>query len=135
MKPSERVWEELEGRYGHDLRAVIRYHPTGYEAHMRDGLREQYSDQQVQSFADEAIVNQIQLESKVEAVDFGPFHGVVRIFDDAWVFIWPDSLDGKSGFLVTLERTDSAVGLDAIEEIDTYLSEEIDPSKTQDQSV
>ncbi|WP_424016581.1 hypothetical protein ACOZ4N_11810 [Halorientalis pallida] len=135
MTLCERVWDELVGRYGADLRAVIRYHPMEYETHMRDDVRAQYTDSDVQAFVDEAIVNQLSLESKVDEVDLGPFHGLVRIFDDAWVFIWPDSLDEKSGFLVTLQREGSAVGIDAIEEIDTYLTEEIEPRIPPVQSV
>jgi hypothetical protein len=127
VTPSERIWDELVGRYGTDLRAVIRYHPMEYKEHMRDDVRQQYTDSDVQSFVDEAIVNQLGLESKVDAVDLGPLHGVVRIFDDAWVLIWPDSLDEKSGFLVTLERDGASVGIDAIEEIDAYLTDEVEP--------
>jgi hypothetical protein len=131
----ERVWDDLVGRYGADIRAVIRYHPIEYEERMRDDVRAQYTDSDVQSFVDEAIVNQLSLESKVDAVDLGPFHGLVRIFDDAWVLVWPDSLDEKSGFLVTLQRENSSVGIDAMEDIDAHLSEEIEPRIPAVQSV
>ncbi|WP_299265287.1 hypothetical protein [Halorientalis sp.] len=135
MTLSERVWDELVGRYGTDLRAVIRYHPVDYEYHMREDVRRQYTDSDVQSFVDEAIINQLGLESKVDAVDLGPFRGLVRIFDEAWVLIWPDSLDEKSGFLVTLERDGSPVGIDAIEAVDAYLADEIGPRMPSTQSV
>jgi hypothetical protein len=106
-----------------------------YEAHMRDDVREQYTESDVQAFVDEAIVNQLGLEPKVDAVDLGPFHGVLRIFDDAWVFIWPDRLDEKSGVLVSLQRDGSSVRIEAIEEIDTYLSEAAEPRIPRAQSV
>mgnify|MGYP006290353979 CR=1 FL=1 len=127
MSTSERVWSELRDRYGDGLRSVIRYHPLEFEAHMRADLRPRYSETDIQAFVDEAILDQLALESKIDDVDFGRFHGFVRIFDDVWLFIWPDRLDQKSGFILTLQRDDPSLGLDAVEEIDDYLTEEVGP--------
>jgi hypothetical protein len=124
MSVCERVWSELRDRYGEALRTVIRYHPTDFEAQMRADLRSQYSDDDVQSFVDEVIVNYLNLGTQSGAADLGEFHGTVRIFEDVWVFSWPDQPDEKAGFLITLDR-DSSVGVEAATEIEAFLTEEI----------
>lgn len=126
MTVSERVWSDLRDRYGESLRAVIRYHPTEFEAQLRADLRSRYSDDDIQTFVDEAIVNYLNLGEQSESADTGEFRGTVRIFDDVWLFSWPDGPDEKAGFLITLDR-DGSVGIEAATEIETFLTEEIAP--------
>ncbi|MFB6084889.1 MAG: hypothetical protein ABEJ94_11670 [Halorientalis sp.] len=128
MTLSDRVWNELADRYGEALRAVIRYHPTDFEARMRADLRSRYSDDDIQSFVDEAIVNYLNLGQQSESADPGEFHGTVRIFEDVWVFSRPDEPDAKAGFLITLDR-DGSVGIEAATEIEAFLAEEVAPER------
>lgn len=118
------VWNDLRERYGADLRVVIRYHPAEFETHMRDDIREQYTETELQSIVDDAIVDQLNLERTASSIKTGELHGVVRIFDSAWVLVWPDDLSAKSGFIVSLQRDRSSRGMDCIEEIDRFLTEE-----------
>lgn len=121
------VWEELAERYGSDLRVVIRYHPSEFETHMREDIRERYTERELRAIVDDAIVEQLRLDRTESAIKTGDLHGVVRIYDSAWVLFWPDALHTKSGFIVSVQRDRPSNGMDCIGGIDRFLNEEIAP--------
>ncbi|PGF16483.1 hypothetical protein CP556_10375 [Natrinema sp. CBA1119] len=128
MSLGQTVWDELEERYGSDLRVVIRYHPSEFETCMREDIRGQYTEAEVREIVDDAIIEQLSLDRKEQAIKTGDLHGVVQIFDTAWVLFWPDTLHTKSGFIVSLQRAQSSIEMDSIDDVDRFLNEEISPS-------
>jgi hypothetical protein len=115
----ETVWNALHDRFGDDLRVVTRYDGLEYESIMRDDVRDLYPDEQERDYISNTIISQLHLEDADEAAESGPAEGFVRIFGHAWVLTCPDSLDRKSGFIVSLQR-DGDLSMDAVEECLTY---------------
>jgi len=127
MSLTTEVWNELEGRYGSDVRAVVRYHPTDFDTEFRADLRKQYSEDEVQSIINEIIIDQISVDDLVENFYLGHLDNTVRTFEKAWLLICPDSLNKKSGFIVSIERADSTLSMTAVETVSEYLCNEIIP--------
>jgi hypothetical protein len=115
----ETVWNALHDRFGDDLRVVTRYDGLEYESIMRDDVRDLYPDEQERDYISNTIISQLHLEDADEAAESGPAEGFVRIFGHAWVLTCPDSLDRKSGFIVSLQR-DGDLSMDAVEGCLTY---------------
>jgi hypothetical protein len=122
------VWDTLYKRIGEDLRVVTRYGPGDYETIMRDDVRRQYTDREDQQIVDEAIVDQLSLRREESVFKTGGMKAIVRVFDDAWVMSWPDSLGGKSGFIVSIQRGGDVATMDDVEYCIRFIDDEIAPA-------
>ncbi|MFB6165095.1 MAG: hypothetical protein ABEJ31_08040 [Haloarculaceae archaeon] len=129
MSLGQSVWDDLHERYGADLRVVIRYDPTQFDTYLREDVRDSYTDEELRTIVDDVIVEQLSLTRKERDLKTGRLHSVVRIYDDAWVVIWPDEIDAKSGFIVAVQR-DGDAGVGCVEAITDYLESEVAPELT-----
>ena len=94
------MYEEV----GDDLRAVVQYDGTKYEMRRREDVREKYTYDESQRLVDDTVVDQISLPDTQRSFKAGGLHGLIRIFDEAWILSWPDHLPGKSGVMVSVQR-------------------------------
>lgn len=124
---TRRVWDEMYGRVGEDLRVVTRYEAGDFETVMRDDVRRQYTEGEDQRIVDEAIVDQLSLRREEGAFKTGGLRAIVRAFDDAWVMSWPDPLDGKSGIIVSIQRDGDVATMDDVEYCIRFLDDRITP--------
>ena len=123
----DRLWEAVAERVGDDLRGVVRYAPTEFEVRLRDDVRDRYGSEDRVAVVDDTIVNQLSLANAESAYKAGRVEGFVRVFEEAWVLAWPDGSPGKSGVLVSIERTGSTASMDDVEWCLRYLDREIRP--------
>lgn len=78
----DRIWEELTGRVGTDLRGVTKYDSRGYEPRMREDVLEQHMTEEDGALVDQTVVDQFSepvLSSRFETGELG---AVVRVFED-----------------------------------------------------
>ncbi|MFB6142820.1 MAG: hypothetical protein ABEJ30_05695 [Halorientalis sp.] len=120
------VWEVLAERVGDDLRSVARYEATDVTSRMRDDVESLYSVPERQELIDSVILNQMHLDVVDDAFKTGDLNALVQVFDDAWVIAHPDSLQGKSGVLVSIDRPGSETTMADIDWVCTYLADELD---------
>lgn len=122
----ERIWTDVSDRVGDDLRVVTRYKGPEFETRMRDDVRSQYTPDEDQTIVDDTIIQQLSLERAENSFKAGSLNGLVRLFDEAWVLSWPDSLQTKSGVIVSIQRHSTA-SLDDLDWCAQYLNDEIKP--------
>jgi hypothetical protein len=122
-----RIWDDVTERVGDDLRVVTRYGPQEFETRMRDDVRAAYTDDEDREIVDDTIVKQLGLDDTETAFRTGRLHGVVRVFDDAWVLSWTDDLPKKSGVIVSIQRDGAAATMDDLDWCVRYLDDEIAP--------
>lgn len=103
--PIQQIWTELTDRIGEQLRVVTAYGREEYETIMRPAVREQYTSNGEHPSADNTDVRRRFLAASVESVDTSRLRAGVRVRDDAWVVVWPDGRDRKSGVIASIERT------------------------------
>ncbi|MFB6165821.1 MAG: hypothetical protein ABEJ31_11740 [Haloarculaceae archaeon] len=127
MSIARQVWDSLESEFGSALRIVIRYHPSEFESIGRSDVEAEYSPQEIQSVVDEVIIDQLSTDKLRTYLNLGDLNSSVRSFERAWVLLYPDELDHKSGFVVSIQRDDPDVSMDAMETIEHYLVEDIEP--------
>ncbi|MFB6142821.1 MAG: hypothetical protein ABEJ30_05700 [Halorientalis sp.] len=125
-RPVDRVWAALAERLGDDLRAVSRYGPSGYETRARDDVDARYSDDEEDEVFDSVVLEQMNLASVERSFKLGSLTSVVQVFDDAWVVIAPDSLAGKSGVLVSVDRPGDDVTMADVDWICDFLDSELE---------
>ena len=111
------IWEAVSDRIGDDLRAVVRYGPGNTESRLRADVRDRYSDREMRTLVDYTIINQLSYRRQQDAFDAGELTGVVQRFEEAWVVSRPDSLERKSGVLVSIDRGGDA----AVDEVEWCL--------------
>lgn len=116
----DRVWDEISDRLGGDLRVVTRYEASDFETRMREDVRERYSVDEDWEVVDQTILRQLRLDDVEAAIDAGSLEAQVWVFERAWVLTWPDSLTGKSGFIVSVERGGDA-SMDDVDAVIEYL--------------
>lgn len=121
-----RIWDDVTERVGDDLRVVTRYGPQEFETRMRDDVRAAYTDAEDRTVVDDTIINQLGLRGTEAAFRTGRLHGVVRVFDDAWILSWTDALPKKSGVIVSIQRNAGAT-MDDVDWCVRYLDDEIAP--------
>lgn len=122
----ERIWDDLTEKVGDDLRGVTRYEGRDLETKLREDVREQYSRSEDRKLVDNLIIDQLRFEETEAAFKTGHRRGIVRIFEKAWFLSWSDSTEGKSGFIISIQRNSTA-SMDVIEWCLQYLNTEIDP--------
>ncbi|MFB6201896.1 MAG: hypothetical protein ABEI98_07780 [Halorhabdus sp.] len=125
---AERVWRDLDDRFGDDLRAVVRYRNLEYAAEMRPDVPEDYEDVPDAAIVDDTIVDQLRARDTETMVQAGDLDAIVKVFDDAWFLAWPDGLPAKSGFIVSLARSgggarDLEAAIDRLEAFDEDLAD------------
>lgn len=125
----DRVWEGLYEQMSGDLRGVVRYTSRGFEARLRDDIRERVTSEELREAVDDTIVDQLSLADTESVFRAGELQANLRVFEDAWVVAWPDGLDTHSGFIVSIERDgeDSAA---AVDRTIRWLDTEVDPDLT-----
>lgn len=123
----ENVWDDVYERMGEDLRAVTRYDATDFDTRMRDDVRARYTSDEDQRIVDDTIINQLSLRHTEDAFKVGDLDATIRVFEEAWIVTWPDSLPKKSGFIISVEREGESTGLQDIDWILRYLDDEIAP--------
>lgn len=123
----DEIWDAVSDRVGEDLRVVTRYDGSEFATRMREDVRETYSSTEDQQIVDTTVVSQLAHQEIERAHKSGDLHGVVRIFDEAWVLSWPDSIPGKSGVIVSIQRDGATASFDDVEWCLGYLDEEIGP--------
>lgn len=121
------VWDHLESEFGEDLRVVTRYDGMEFTTRMREDIRAQYSTGEDRAIIDSTIIAQLQLDDVRDIVKAGEAKATIRVFERAWLLIYPDPHSRKSGFLVSLQR-DGADSFRAVEQTLEYLTEGISPS-------
>ena len=122
-----RIWDDVTERVGDDLRVVTRYGPQEFETRMRDDVRAEYTDDENQRVVDDTIITQLGLRDTKAAFNRRRLHGVVRVFDDAWVLSWTDDIPKKSGVLVSIQRDGTTATMDDVDWCVRYLDDEIAP--------
>jgi hypothetical protein len=122
----DRIWDGITERVGDDLRGITRYEGTDLETRLREDVRDQYTRTEDKELVDNMIIDQLRLKETEIAFKTGQRHGLVRIFDEAWFLSWADSLEGKSGVVVSIQRNGTE-SMDVLEWCIRYLNEEIDP--------
>lgn len=127
VQSAEYVWDDLTSVLGDDLRAVARYDRTNYETKLRDDIRAQYSEHADRSIVDDAILNQMILQDNRPGLKVGELESIVRVYEDSWFIVWPDSFSRKSGFIVSIQRGSQATMAD-VESVLEYLEEEVAPA-------
>ena len=123
----DEMWEDVSARVGDDLRVVMRYEATEFEARMRDDVCEMYSAEEDQTAVDDTIVTQLRLAETERAFKAGSLRAVVRVFDDAWGMSRPDSLAAKSGVFVSIQRDGGCASMADVEWCVEYLDGEVAP--------
>lgn len=122
-----KVWEDVSDRVGDDLRVVTRYESTDFETRMRDDVREQYTAAEDRVVVDDTILTQLVVDDTGQSFETGELHGIVRIFDDAWVLAWSDRRARKSGFIVSIQRDGATASMDDVDWCVRYLEDEVAP--------
>lgn len=121
-----KVWDAVSDRVDDNLRVVTWYDAEAFETRMRPDIREQYTADEDRVVVDDTIVTQLSLPETENAFKTGRLQALVRVFDDAWVVSWTDSLPKKSGFLISVQRH-GEVTMDDIEWCLQYLDDEVAP--------
>ena len=122
----DQIWDDITERVGDDLRGITLYEGTDLETRLRKDVREQYTRTEDRELVDNMIIDQLRLEETETAFNTGQYHAFVRIFDEAWFLSWADSLESKSGVVVSIQRNGTA-SMDVLEWCLQYLNDEIDP--------
>ena len=122
---AEELWERLHQKLGEDLRGVIRFDGTDREMVLRDDVREAYSAIEDRKVVDDAIISQLSAGDTQSTFKVGDLLGNVKIFEEAWVLQYPDSVPGKSGYIVSIQRTGGTASIADIEACLQVLSEAI----------
>jgi hypothetical protein len=120
------VWEAVYDRIGDDLRVVTRYDATDYETRMRDDIREKYTTDEDRQVVDDTIIKQLGLTESETAFNTGTVQAFIRVFDEAYILSWSDTLPKKSGFIVSIDRHGSTATMDDLEWCIQYLDGEAD---------
>ncbi|MFB6205890.1 MAG: hypothetical protein ABEJ05_05105 [Haloglomus sp.] len=100
------VWKRVQARVGDDLRVVTRYEATDFETRMRDDVRDQYTTTEDHAIVTDTILKQLGSIETESAFKAGELHALIRVFDDAYVLSWGDKRPRKSGFIISVDRTD-----------------------------
>lgn len=101
---AQKVWDALRGDIGEDLRVVIRYSEFDLEAIKRDDIREQSTPLNTQEIVDGIIIRHLNFADDAERFHVGSLSAIVRVFESAHVISRPDSLDKKTGFIISIDR-------------------------------
>lgn len=109
------VWEVLFEKLGDDLRGVIRFQGTEYEAELREDVRQKYSSAEDRRVVDNAIINQLATPKTEEAYKTGELDAFVNVFDEAWVIILPMTIPSKSGYIVSVQRDGGTATMDDVD--------------------
>ncbi|MFB6165822.1 MAG: hypothetical protein ABEJ31_11745 [Haloarculaceae archaeon] len=121
------VWEALHDDYDDHVRSVTCYHPADFETRYREDLGEMYTTGELQSIVDDVIVQQLGYERTDTELKTGDLHAIVQVYDDSWLVLWPDQLDGKSGFMISLQRGESGIDPTVLDDVVRYLNEDVAP--------
>ena len=106
------LWEIVHDELGENLRGVCRFEGIDAEFILRDDIQAQYSETESRSVVDNAIVNQLSTPNIVRALKAGELDATVHVLEEAWVLVYPDVLPGKSGVLVSADRSASDDGME-----------------------
>lgn len=120
------VWDSIEDRFGETPRAVIRYDGLDYDAITRPDVRERYSDEDAIRLVNDVVVNQLILSDSEELYETGRYRASIRVFDEAWIITKPDDAAAKTGYVVSLDRSeyDSPVDIgDCVQYVEELISE------------
>lgn len=120
---AENLWDELHDQFGDRLRVVTRYDGATFKTVMREDLRAEYSSGDDQAIVDQTIVGQLNLTDMEEVFNAGALAAVVRIFETAYVISYPESLNGKAGVIVSLQRDNNSTQRTTVEDTIQYLAD------------
>ena len=122
----EGLWRALSALVGPELRVVTWYEGRSFETRMRDDVRQQYSALDDQAVVDDIVGWQLRFPGSVDRHNSGELDALVRVFEDAWVVIWPLSYADRSGIVVSIERGDD-VSMAVVDDCIDYLSTHLRP--------
>jgi hypothetical protein len=122
----EGLWRALSALVGPELRVVTWYEGRSFETRMRDDVRQQYSALDDQAVVDDIVGWQLRFPGSVDRHNSGELDALVRVFEDAWVVIWPLSYANRSGIVVSIERGDD-VSMAVVDDCIDYLSTHLRP--------
>ena len=111
----EILWDRLYEVFGDDLRGVIRYDSKKFDLVLRDDIDDRYTDLEDRRVVDDSIVTQIGAQQSQDTFKAGPLEGFVKIFEEAWVLTVPDSIPGKSGYIISIQRQGAETTIDEFE--------------------
>ena len=111
------LYDSLRPTVGAPLRGVIRYRGTTVDSELRADVRDSYTDEELRAFVDDSIVHQLSQPDGERALKLGKIEGVVRVYEDAWVFRMSLGRDLKRGCLISIDR-DGDASLSVVEECD-----------------
>lgn len=122
---AQQIWEELSARLGSDLRAVARYHHDSRDVILRDDLEKEYSNTEIQDLLNELIIDQLRVRDTSQKPHLDCYRGRISVFDAAWIIQYPDSLDTKSGTVVSIQRSDACGSFEDVEVCLSYLEDAV----------
>lgn len=122
----EELWTALSTLVGPELRVVTWYEGRAFETKMRDDVRQQYSTLDDQAVIDDIVGWQLRFPGSIDRHNSGELDASVRVFEDAWVVIWPLSYADRSGIVVSVERG-GAVSMDIVDDCIDYLTTNLRP--------
>lgn len=126
----DEVWDDLVERLDDDLRVVTTYDVLNHETRMREDVRERYTPEEDREVVDDTILKHLSASGSERAFKTGELHGLVRIFDDAWVLSWAAESDEKVGVIVSVDRDGDVATLDDLDWCVEYLNEAVAPELT-----
>ncbi|WP_248897154.1 hypothetical protein [Haloplanus halobius] len=107
MTPVGTVWDELFGQVGDPLRAVTQFRNAKFETRMRDDVRAQYTRAEDRTLVDRIIIDRLLSKPLEEEFKCGALTGSVHIFEDAQVLVQAHPKRPKTGYLVSIDRTEN----------------------------
>jgi len=115
------VHEHLSDRLGDALRGVVCYDSGAYDSHLRGDVRSLYSEEEIRTFVDDSIVDQLSEEEEAGLFHLGELVANIRVFEESWVVRVATTSGVKRGCLFSVERESTALGaledcLDIVEE-------------------
>lgn len=121
---ADELWDIVHEKIGEDLRGVTRYKATEYDVVLRDDVRDLYGPEGDRRVVDDAIISQLSSRDADSSYKAGDLNGLVKIFDDAWILTYPDSIAGKSGYIVSVQRRGGTTPMDTIEWCIDFLADQ-----------
>lgn len=121
----DRVWADVGDRVGDDLRVVTRFDGSDFETRMREDIREQYTESEDRRVVDDTILKHLSLSDTESRFKTGEVHGLVRVFEEAWILSWGDETGAKAGLIVSMDRDGDEATMDDVDWCVDYLNEEV----------
>jgi len=125
MCSTDQLWEEIQEYLGSDLRAVVKYNGIEYDCSLREGLKEQYSESEIQRIVNETIVLQLGVSDRPSSLKTGELNALMRVYEEAWILSCPHQKKRKGGIMVWIDQDRKATTLPEVEQCMEFLEETV----------